>query len=913
DKKLKTLITNYITRYQKCFDKSKVEVIEDAQRNKVVKAIAENSKDALLPVLALSLATMISVFERLVLLDIAKRSASSMIKQYGSMIFHKPAFTDQLQKMYQDEESLGQVLEAVIYQLLPELERYAESIDSNYWLESLKKVYVDVKPRLMVLSNSLQKHGNMAATYVKKAKMYLHDEEKVEIKQQAYLTLLTNINHYLNQQIKAAPYSQAGKEFDYGTFVNSAIITQESMESNVQKEKEALEKQVAEICSEHKYPLETKMFFYSMLRGGMWTLFSTHPIPLRNFLLSSVDTKFLMCAFLDDEGQDYLLTEDDTEYATPSQLFMDINKELVLGYRPDYMIDWLLLESAQDARKGHFTITDFNKLVIWLHFLDEEDNPMRASLLEQIRQVKLLFSSFKLQPKAMKKTITAILVYTILQSDFLYKKIKPLSGTLSEGIEDDVRYNQIIDNIADYFRYDEADMPGPMYYILFGLYTVLSANTEDFFEAFGTNFKPIALKALNEEERCRKKEISVQEAMVIKALCTDCDASKRQTVKQQIELTIPVIQENIHKALKALLEIFSVRSAQESASTRIQYRASQSVTHIQERLASSSLYQSAQNVVKLLKATGVMIPKSTSAERKVSYFQFVKNGLSVTAPDFVTTSSGIFGSGDKGQLGWNPERFSESEYVPITRMSNSQAYSGKFLKAVTGSDSGRPVRLKNLKHALTVLSYPAFYTLINREVQILLDAIGSKAINKSSLPDHTSSITVAASVLMMGYLAKTSYVFDTKTTVNSKGLSEKILKVTDCKLDKFGLIDTEYEPIYRQLYEAFNSDFVCPFELVTASESTEKSAHQTAMNRLLDESVYESASESKGKGVFLGERMALDSGLNWFDSELSGKDLLDPNGLFKKYDSIKVQSYSHTSQRLYKLKKYFHDFNGALS
>ena len=76
----------------------------------------------------------------------------------------------------------------------------------------------------MLLTNNLYKHGNMAVDYLKRASVYLHDAEKVQIKQHAYLTLLANIHQFLKQQITPAPYQHKDQVFEYDSFIQSALI-----------------------------------------------------------------------------------------------------------------------------------------------------------------------------------------------------------------------------------------------------------------------------------------------------------------------------------------------------------------------------------------------------------------------------------------------------------------------------------------------------------------------------------------------------------------------------------------------------------------------------------------------------------------------------------------------------------------
>ncbi|WP_440993838.1 hypothetical protein [Cysteiniphilum litorale] len=902
EQRLEKLIQEYLKRYQKCFSQKELGgILKDGSVNQVIKAIAASAKDALLPTMALILATMMSLFERLVLLDIGKRSASSMIKQYGSMIFHNEAFRGSLKKLYEDERSIAQVLEAITYQLLPELEQYADTVNSHYWLSGLKKVYNSVRPQMMTLSDSLYKHGQMAVDYLDKASVYLKDGQKVDIKQKAYLTLLSNIHEFLKQQVQTVPYNAKGEKFEYDTFVQSAIIKNDQIQASVKEQKLALLKKVSDYSELKQYPLETKMFFYSMLRGGGWSLFSTHPIPSDEFLLSSVDSELLMYSFLDDKYQK-TLSESKITYDVPREMFADLNNQIIKGYQLNNVMDWCLLEAVHHGRRGRTEVSDFEKSIIWLQFLPEDKNPLRVSLLKQIEIIQQLFLSFKHYDKTQKKTITAALLYAILQNDELYKNIQPLAGVQLDT-DSDAQYNLIFDKVMGAFEYDQASMPATMYFIVCTLYSLISFEVED------SNFKSDFAKLI----QANKTWLTDDEQASLVYVSKDCDFSTLVFISQQIELSIASIQKIIHQAFYDFKTLFENEKLKQSLVENIKKVAQGSVKRLKDHLYDSSLYLQSRRVFCILKAQGATTEKSKSGEmgtkRHASFFEFVKKDPTskLTAPQFVTA----------GNFNWSTERFVKEDYVPRSRIKVSDIMKCNF---VNPQDS-RSIISDRYDIAFSMLSYPAVYALIKREVNKLLELIDPQQPTVKTLPVHTSAITLAVTIVMMSYVAKSSYVFDTITEVDADTLSQKILTLKGFLPQEFCILYTEYEEIYSRFIECTHEDDTLVKFQDSDTMTKDKEAHLRAMQRLMDDGCFTTL-KNKGEDVFS------ENGKygNCYDSPVTGMgknsnwkkewelvDLYNEQALIRLYDDSAWMLEANPKLRIKKLQAYVKAFEQALS
>ncbi|WP_192483776.1 MULTISPECIES: hypothetical protein [Cysteiniphilum] len=906
EKRLEKLIQEYLKRYQKCFSQKELdEILEGDPVNQVIKAIAASAKDALLPTMALILATMMSLFERLVLLDIGKRSASSMIKQYGSMIFHNEAFRGSLKKLYEDERSIAQVLEAITYQLLPELEQYADTVNSHYWLSGLKKVYNSVRPQMMTLSDSLYKHGQMAVDYLDKASVYLKDGQKVDIKQKAYLTLLSNIHEFLKQQVQTVPYNAKGEKFEYDTFVQSAIIKRDQITEDVDKQKRALLDKVSEYSKSKAYPLETKMFFYSMLRGGGWSLFSTHPIPSDEFLLSSVDSAQLMYSFLDDTHQT-LLSKQEQSFPVPSEMFLDLNQQFIKKYQSDSTLDWCLLEASHHARKGSYEVQDFDKVIIWLHFLPEDQNPLRESLQTQIAQVSQLFNSFKSYQVLDKKAIVAALLYASLENGFYYKS-HPLSLSLTAIDDKGQYYDDILNHFIQHFRYDDAEMPGAMYFLIYILYLLCQNKVS------ASDFVDSMKKAISSHQH----KLSDHEQKSLLAIAED-SAFDLELISQQIELMVANIQNSVHQAFIKLKNKLEDPELQQRMQQQIQKVSAKSVRRLKDQLYNSQIYTRSLQVFKILEKEKVTTQDSKSGEmgsmRHASFFKFVNNEKKDQSPSkFVT----------KGNFQWNTMRFGEEKYVPVQRIKVSD---------IMGSNLTNP-QIKawdaRLYIALSMLSMPAVYVLIKQEADRLLDLISlsEMALPKKTLPEHTSAITLAIAMVMMAYVAKSSYVFDAKSDINASTLSERLCDIKDYRFKEFCMLYTEYDDLYIKSYQEYvTSEDVDIFDDSKSSRAT-KVNHLEAMRRLIDQDSFERFAQSKGADVFMLRRSKtmMESGLQ---SLLTGKavmtvsdqwreewknvDLYDEQALIRLYDDSDWMSKADPKLRIKKLQAYVADFEKAL-
>ncbi|MDA0910783.1 MAG: hypothetical protein O2809_04405, partial [Proteobacteria bacterium] len=901
--RLEKLIQEYLKRYQKCFSQKELdEILEGDPVNQVIKAIAASAKDALLPTMALILATMMSLFERLVLLDIGKRSASSMIKQYGSMIFHNGEFRVSLKKLYEDERSIAQVLEAITYQLLPELEQYADTVNSHYWLSGLKKVYNSVRPQMMTLSDSLYKHGQMAVDYLDKASVYLKDGQKVEIKQKAYLTLLSNIHEFLKQQVQTVPYNAKGEKFEYDTFVQSAIIKKDQITEDVDKQKRALLDKVSKYSKSKEYPLETKMFFYSMLRGGGWSLFSTHPIPSDEFLLSSVDSQLLLLSLLKDADQ---IVVDTTPPRLPAAvpLFRDLQEQIVTSYQHNNTLDWCFLDLAhQGRRNGQYKLGVINQLVVLLQFLPEDKSPLRVSLRTQINLVQQLILSLKSYEVAEKRKAVAAMLMSCLYFKRDYDLVQPLKeAVLAADDSGSDALDLMLDSFAHSCRYDLSSMPGTMYFMLFSLDQFMSLDSSTLRKLF--KLKVQSCGFLN---KGRKDFLN---SFIESELATNIPL-----LKNQIDLTVSAIQHDIHTAFIRIKTILSQNKEEmEAIKSNITKVSKTSIKNLKDKIYASDLYQKSRQVFWILRCLDAAGTDSKSGKYKqsrvASFFEFVKKESDQKPVAFVAEANFM----------WSKEAFDKEEYVPINRIKASQICDKTILK----DDYLSPISA-----ALAQLAYPAVYALIRCEVNKLLNLVDyQKGTKRLKLPEENCSTTLAVFLVMMSYIAKVSYVFNARGEADAGRIITTIEKLNLYEFESFFMIYTEYDELYRDLYNSkaqavSDGNMVQPFDDLN-SFTADRDQHFQLLKRLIDEKSFKAQKSQQIDQLYCRNdsyavsqkqsdgAVVMDVDSKWW-VEWKNVDLYDEQALIRLYDDSEWMSKQTTELRIKKLKAYVADFEKAL-
>ncbi|GGG04526.1 MULTISPECIES: hypothetical protein [Cysteiniphilum] len=901
EQRLEKLIQEYLKRYQKCFSQEEFDELVGNPINKVVEAIAASAKDALLPTMSLILATMMSLFERLVLLDIGKRSASSMIKQYGSMIFHNEAFRGSLKKLYEDERSIAQVLEAITYQLLPELEQYADTVNSHYWLSGLKKVYNSVRPQMMTLSDSLYKHGQMAVDYLDKASVYLKDGQKVDIKQKAYLTLLSNIHEFLKQQVQTVPYNAKGEKFEYDTFVQSAIIKNDQIQASVKEQKLALLKKVSDYSELKQYPLETKMFFYSMLRGGGWSLFSTHPIPSDEFLLSSVDSQLLLLSLLKDTDQ-IVVDATPPRLPAPVPLFRDLQEQIVTSYQHNNTLDWCFLDLAhQGRRNGQYKLGVINQLVVLLQFLPEDKNPLRVSLLTQINLVQQLMLSLKSYEVAEKRKAVAAMLMSCLYFKRDYDLVQPFKEAVLAADDSGSALDLMLDSFAHSCRYDLSSMPGTMYFILFSLDQFMSLESSTLRKLF--KLKVQSCGFLNQGRKDFLNSFIESEM-----------ATNIPLLKNQIDLTVSAIQCDIHKAFIRIKAILSQdKDEMEAIKNNITKVSKASIKNIKDRVYTSDLYQKSRQVFWILKSLGAAGIESKTGKfkntRVASFFEFVKKEPNQVPVSFVSANNFM----------WSEDAFDEEEYVPINRIKASHICDKTILK----DDYLSPI-----SDALAQLAYPAVYALIRREVNKLLNLVDyQKGTKKLKLPEENCSTALAVFLVMMSYIAKVSYVFNARGEADAGRIITTIDRLNLYEFESFFMIYTEYDELYRDLYNSkaqavSDGNMVQPFDDLN-SFTTDRDQHFQLLKRLIDEQSFKAQKSQKIDQLYCRNdsytvsqkqsdgAVVMDVDSKWW-VEWKNVDLYDEQALIRLYDDSDWMSKQSTDLRIKKLKAYVTDFEAAL-
>uniref|UniRef100_UPI0026391B69 hypothetical protein n=1 Tax=uncultured Shewanella sp. TaxID=173975 RepID=UPI0026391B69 len=685
EKVIKLMIL-YIEKYNECFTDQKdkqqgINGLQDKAIKNTIEQIVNNSTSLLLPLVSLSVATLISLFERLVLLDLGKRTVQQMIDKHGVSIFNREQFIEKLQALYQDEAAIGTLLDGIIYDILPAIASHANVKGDTYWTSALKDIYNDIRLNVAVLSNQLRTHGKMATTYLARAKAYLLDVDEVNKKELVHLQLLSNIHDYLctNQQKQNTldrPYVSSQKE-KYQAYVKLSIKSQEDVNQSIADKEAEFIKTLQVHINQHDYGRKTSLFFYAMLRHGLWTLCQPEAEPDNNFYTTIFNVNTLL---LNLSGTNCTKSN----YPGVRGIWArDLNQPLLKGSTTSFK-DWLLIYAYQN--RG--TLSEFNKCVIWLNFMDADVNPLIKYGNKVVQKTKFFLDTCKgFQPET-RSCLVAIIVLSLLSDPDTANMIGSLLSINEEQDKKEEYAIKIIDNILLSLSSNQHNMTGIALYIVYSLFECLrkiTRSTKTHTEYVDTKIKNLKTRVYG----TNYPKLSIRNQRIIDVLTPDLEHTNTDDINDLLRLNHSVIllaqtfQADLHEAWDELQKTFIKDDIRQSITDNMKAQAVNAVVAMKERVTTGPMRLKG-NVAAMLLGSKVV----TQSEMVVAFKGVI--GLSSG------TYQAMFGVFEhKKQLnkqelqnaqnlatsnfGWSNDKFNRETYVPVARVNDSIMDAGKSI------------------------------------------------------------------------------------------------------------------------------------------------------------------------------------------------------------------------------------------
>ncbi len=416
-------ITEYVDKVESIFGgNGNYSINNDANLMIVALGIAKKSKELLLPCLAIVTASLMSLFERLAALDLAKRSAMEAVQQHGSLYFYNKDFKKCLMDIYEDEIKVASVLDYLIYILMPLVEVNARNENNYYWKTKVMPAYQDSRKSLVKLESALRTHGLSAKQYLSKVGGQMEDYEAVNAKQKTYLSLLVNVHSFLKMQVKDFGCGEKIDSVDYDMFVKAAVIGKKEINNSVKAKNENAIKVFEKYIEENKYHQQVDLFLYSMICGGLWGLFKKCPKPSIGLKDSYLNKRSLMEKMLSSDEMSLYFGDGENKGAAkhteglvdPDALSMIINNSLIndSANESGIIIDNFLWELA--SKNLNDENKNINNLIMLLNIIDTDTNPFILEMDKQTKQVVSMINGFNesLDP-VQKRFFTAVVVCAV--------------------------------------------------------------------------------------------------------------------------------------------------------------------------------------------------------------------------------------------------------------------------------------------------------------------------------------------------------------------------------------------------------------------------------------------------------------------------------------------------------------------
>ncbi len=557
DKELKHFVSQYMQGYERVFMtdiEHKYDINDDANMVIVAAKIAEKSKELLLPSMALVLATLMSLFERLVVLDLAKRCATETIKEYGIMVFYNEDFSKKLKTMYADEKKIASVMEYVIYKLMPMIEEYGNVHNCYFWKTKVSKAYYESKDALVRLFNSIHNHSVAAVDYMGKAEIYLKDHQEVNVKQKAYLTLLSNVHDFLKMQVKDFGFGEVMCSTDYDNFVSVAVIGKDEISESIEKESDQKIQRLNKYVHENKYKEEADLFLYTMVSTGLCGLLTKNPEPSNDIVTAQLSSESLLGSLYSSRVQEkyFGVGKSKARLKQPTVLSAQLYDEIVQGsFNKSFStLDSCIWESF--TGNNPYIRSDLNKLLLVLNFIDESDNPFRAILTKHIKYFEeYIHTIINTLETNVKRVMTAMLVYGVLNfSRRLIRSLNLFTGIQHVNGDTSTVCDKILQNILTYIGRVAKSEPWVLYNLIYAFHSIL--NNDGWATTYSSKISTL-IQERKSNQSITKEQAEVHDMYV--TLAGGMSLKGTKLIAQQLTLSIMVMQDELKYQL-ANIETF---------------------------------------------------------------------------------------------------------------------------------------------------------------------------------------------------------------------------------------------------------------------------------------------------------------------------------------------------------------------
>ncbi|WP_299011915.1 hypothetical protein, partial [uncultured Shewanella sp.] len=592
--------------------------------------------------------------------------------------------------------------------------------------------------------------------------------------------LLSNIHDYLctNQQKQNTldrPYVHSN-EGKYQAYVKLSIKSREDVNQSIADKEAEFIKTLQAHINQHDYSHKTSLFFYAMLRHGLWTLCQPEAEPDNNFYVSIFNDQTLLLNLCGTNciKNDY--------HGFKAVWARDLNQPLLKGSATSFK-DWLLIFAYQN--RG--TLSEFNKCVIWLNFMDADVNPLIKYGNKVVQKTKFFLDTCKgFQPKT-RSCLVAIIVLSLLSDPDTANMIGSLLSINEEQDKKEEYAIKIIDNILLSLSSNQHNMTGIALYIVNSLFECLKRTINVGVNGQNINNLVFLIQRLYDRVLNTKyPKLSIIYERILNVLINGLgttDLNDLFRLNHSVILLAQTFQTDLHEAWDDLERTFVKDDIRQTIKDKMKRQSVNAVVAMKERVATGPMRIKGNIAAMLLGAKSKIQQTEKDYQAVFGVFEHRNNVDDLTLKNAEKLATRNFG--------WSNDKFARETYVPIERISyknlteDAAAYLSvpdkatmnknlqtttqndneddsvftsllSSIKAVVTTNENLTKRGQAYETALNIMSYPALYGLIKATGDELLSHLEATDMSLSKMTDkeqrmltHTSYYSVALILYMI--------------------------------------------------------------------------------------------------------------------------------------------------------------------